>query len=210
MNYYPVLRFLNHATAIEQIALAKSHGAAGIFFEDHASAVALGKDLALAKTLSADFPIGVKLTPQSPQDIAQSVAAPGFDMVWLDGAVCENCDAATIESLRSNETVRTFASLQGDGMIPKARSLAAAGLIAAVGPEHFMSESSDALVAALSVATGGEFAIVSSSADFARLASICDYIGHALIVRGVMTDDYHLHPAKLQALQDVLSAEAPA
>lgn len=207
----PVIHFLDHATALEQVTIAHICGADGAFLiSHHGNDDALVKIAEACKAVHPEFPIGLNLLSKAPLAAAQQAWGAGMNMVWADdmgvssqGLTAEGQELSTFKS--HFPQYEMFASVAfkyrpHETDAPAAAERAKrAGFIPTTSGAATGSPPDVEKIAQMSAATGGLLAIASGITP-ENIALYWPYVSHVLVATGISLDEHHIDPAKLRLL----------
>ena len=211
LQIFPVIHYLDHATAFEQVALARQTGADGVFLIAHQ-----GDDRPLlsvaaeSKAQYPDFPIGINLLSSSPLFAVESAVQLGLDMVWADqmgvssaGLTDEGRELA--KQALIHPKLHFFASVafkyQPLESFPEQAAAQAlkAGFIPTTSGSGTGRAPNVQKISAMSTETSGTLAIASGMTP-ENVALYAPYLSQILVATGVAFDDYRMDPDRLKLL----------
>lgn len=213
MKIFPILHFLDRATTLWQVSVARRCGAAGVFLlcseSDDANDIV---DVAWkTKQLNPSFAVGIKLPSFTPLQAAERALEAGLDMVWTDdmGVSSTGFTAAGMrmaEFATQHPGLALFASVAlAHQPVDPAPGLAAQNaLTAGFVPTTTTAATVEAYpnlaqLKAMSKATRGTLAVASGiTAD--NVAACAPYVSHILVSSGIFSDQYHIDQYKLEQL----------
>lgn len=211
MHIYPVIHYLDRATALEEVNVARNCGAHGVFLISHrgndAELVAVSAE---AKRLHPDFRIGINLLSESPLHACNKADDHRLDMVWADDMGIDSGGGnAMAESLsrfaRAFPSIQLFASVAfkyrpHEPNPPLAASIAQRlGFIPTTSGSATGSAPDVRKIIDMSVATNGQLAIASGMTP-ENVGSYAPYLSHILVSTGVGLDEYRIDPQRLTLL----------
>lgn len=211
MKIYVVVHHRDEETTISQTAIAKNHGADGVFLIAHGGEDDELVDVAkTCKVLWPDFPIGVNLLSKPPMDAANCAIMAGLDMFWADhmGVSSEGLSPLGVKLsalAKSHPKTKFFASVafkyRPHEPAPALAATAAlsAGFIPTTSGAATGSPPEVSKISAMSSATNGLLAIASGMTP-ENIAKYAPYVSHVLVSTGISKDEYLIDEEKLQAL----------
>lgn len=211
MRIYPVIHYLDRATAFNEIQVARRCGADGVFLISHRGADQELLDVAGdAKRANPDFPIGVNLLTWEPSRAAFMAHAAGLDMAWADDMGVSSQGVTLVGATlwkfgQMHPELQLFASVAFKYRAPEPRPAQAAlyalgaGFIPTTSGAATGSAPEVTKIARMSAATGGTLAVASGMTPD-NVAEYAPYLSHILVATGVALDEHRIDPAKLGRL----------
>jgi len=224
MQIYPVIHYLDAATALGQVVIAKQCGADGVFLISHH-----GRDDDLisvareSKQRHPDFQIGINLLSNSPRFAAESALEVGLDMVWADDMGVDSRGITTggdggggawlSDFAHKHPAIKLFASVafkyrphEPHPDIAAERALIE-GFIPTTSGSGTGSAPDVSKIALMSKAADGQLAIASGMTP-ENVADYAPYLSHILVATGIAVDDYRMDAGKLTRLISVAKASS--
>lgn len=207
----PVIHLLDHATALEQVTLARDCGSDGVFLISHKGNDEELVEIAWAsKRLHPDFPIGVNLLSKSPMAAALQAWSVGMNMVWADdmgasskGLTVEGRDLAALKAQFPSYAMFASVAFKYQPHEPDPQAAAVCALQAGFIPTTSGTATGSApqleKIVAMSAATNGLLAVASGITP-ENIASFAPYLSHVLVATGIGLDEYRIDPVKLRLL----------
>lgn len=220
MRIYPVIHYLDRATAFDEILVARRCGADGVFLISHRGADQELLDVASdAKRDNPDFPIGVNLLTWEPNRAVFMAHASGLDMVWADNMGVSSWGLTPVGSTlskfgRKHPEIQLFASVAFKYQAPEPSPAQAAlyaleaGFIPTTSGAATGSAPELAKIVRMSGATRRALAVASGMTP-GNVAAYAPYLSHILVATGVSLDEHRIDPVKLGRLIAVARAAAP-
>lgn len=219
MTVYPVIHYLDRATAMAQVIVAREAGANGVFLiSHHGNDTELSYVAREAKKAHPDFAIGINLLSRSPLDAVIHALAGDLDMVWADDMGVDSRGVslegtALAEFAARWQPLLLFASVAFKYRAPDPDPAQAAqnalnvGFIPTTSGSATGSAPDIAKIVAMSEAVNGKLAIASGMTPD-NIATYAPYLSHVLVATGVASDEHRIDRVKLEQL--VASAHAAA
>ena len=219
---FPVVHYLDRATAFSEADKAAQGGADGIFLIAHPSArMSPGEAQALDRELLAigvdiqanlaNFPIGINLLSTAPIIAAESAIQQGYWMVWGDDMGVDstgvNQTGQQIAAAKASHgsPIEVFASVafkyrraEPDPAQAAAMALSA-GFIPTTSGSATGNAPEVAKIASISEATKGVLAIASGMTP-ENIALFAPYLSHVLVATGIAIDEHRLDASRLRQL----------
>ena len=220
MRVFPVIHYLDHATALEQVATAKTCGASGVFLTSHHGdddqLMATAKE---AKRLHPEFAIGVNLLSRSALTAVHLAHKAGLNMVWADNMGVDSSglnNAGKMLSIfaRQHPEIALFASVafkhQPNDSEPEtaARNALAAGFIPTTSGVATGTAPTVSKIFRMYSVVRGTLAIASGMTP-ENVGSFAPHLSHILVATEVSLDEHHIDPEKLSAFIINASRKAP-
>lgn len=214
MQILPVIHFLDRNLAVEQSAIAKDNGAAGVFLISHhgndAELVEVAADIKLA---NVDFQVGINLLSMSPLRAAELAYGCNLDMVWADDMGVDSRgltqEGVLLSSFaKAHPKFKMFASVafkyRPHEPNPGFAALKAleAGFIPTTSGEATGSAPEIFKIREMSSATNGNLAIASGMTPD-NVGTYAKYLSYILVATGISIDDYRIDPDKLKRLIEI-------
>lgn len=219
---YPVVHYLDRATAFAEADKAAQGGADGIFLIAHPSAgmtatgaQALDRELldvgAEVQSKNPSFPIGINLLSTTPVAAAESAMQHGFPMVWGDdmgvdsSGVNETGQEIARTKAAQGSPIEVFASVafkyRRTELNPAMAATMAltAGFIPTTSGSATGSAPDVAKIASMSAATRGVLAIASGMTP-ENVALFAPHLSHILVATGIAIDEHKLDVTRLRQL----------
>lgn len=211
MNIYPVIHYLDRATSLEQVNVARNCGANGVFLISHHGndddLIAVAGE---AKRLHPDYRIGINLLSKSPLYACNKAIDQHLDMVWADDMGVDSSGSnAMAESLsrfaHDFPTIQLFASVAfkyrphepNPSLAAKmARHL---GFIPTTSGTATGSAPGVPKIIDMSAATECQLAVASGMTP-ENIGNYAPYLSHILVATGVGLDEYRIDPQRLMLL----------
>lgn len=211
MKVFPVIHYLNHDLALQQVDLARICGADGVFLiSHHGNDDELVQVAAEAKGLYPDFKIGINLLSEGALDACTKAADANLDMVWADDmGVDSNGGNAMADSLsrfaREFPPIQLFASVafkyRPDESNPPlaAKNAKQLGFVPTTSGSATGSAPEVQKIIDMYLATGGQLAIASGMSP-ENVADFAPYLSHILVATGVGLNEHRIDPQRLNQL----------
>ncbi|MHB8410254.1 MAG: BtpA/SgcQ family protein [Acidiferrobacterales bacterium] len=211
VRIYPVIHYLDRATALDEVSVARNCGAAGVFLISHR-----GQDAELigvaheAKQTHPDFAIGINLLSRTPIEAARHALADGLDLVWADRMGVDS-EGLAPEGLvlsrfvQDHPRIKFFAGVAFKYQVPEsdpeqaARNALAAGFIPTTSGPATGEAPEVAKIRLMSESVNGQLAVASGMTP-ENVARYAPYLAVILVATGVSRDDHHIDPARLRLL----------
>lgn len=216
---FPVIHFLDAATAHSEIHVARSCDADGVFLISHGNAdTALLEVARIAIREHDGFPIGLNLLSMPCVQAARLAMDVGSTMIWADdmgvdsrGLTAEGREMSTMAG--AAPWLKLFASVAFKYRPHEADPVGAAAHARAAG--FIPTTSGDATGHAPAVGkiesmgSGGALAIASGMTP-GNVGNYASALTHILVATGVARSEYHIDPVRLKALIGQVRATAQA
>lgn len=211
MLIYPVIHYLNRDLALEEVWVARSCGADGVFLISHqGDDYELIEVAAEAKLKYPDFRIGINLLSQDPIFACNQAREAGLDMVWADDMGVDSRGGNPVAEYlahfaSNNQSIQLFASVAfkyrpHEPNPPLAATMAQRlGFLPTTSGSATGSAPEVQKIADMSAATGGQLAIASGMTP-KNVRDYAPYLSHILVATGVGLDEYRIDPDRLIAL----------
>ncbi len=208
---YPVIHYLDRATAFSEVGKAVLCGADGVFLISHHGNDDELLEVGVAiKAKHHGFPVGINLLSTGAVDAANNATALAFPLLWGDDMGVDSSGLSAtgqrIASLRSsNPGFQVFASVafkyrpHEPDPAKAARNAMEAGFIPTTSGSATGSAPDLAKVELMSKATGGVLAIASGMTPW-NVAAYAPYLSHILVATGIAIDEHRLDDDKLRLL----------
>jgi predicted TIM-barrel enzyme len=209
---YPVVHYLDRATAFSEADKAAQGGADGIFLISHH-----GDDYELLdvgveiKSKFEGFPVGINLLNTSPIDATENAIQRGYPMLWGDDmgvdstGVNETGQAIKTTKAAKDSTIEIFASVafkyrrtEPDPAMAATMALSA-GFIPTTSGSATGSAPDVAKIASMSAATKGVLAIASGMTP-ENVVLFAPHLSHILVATGISIDEHKLDASRLRQL----------
>ena len=210
---YPVIHFINKATAFSEIEKAQSCNADGVFLISH-----LGNDEELlriglqAKEDFKEFPIGINLLSTKPIEAAKKAKLYGFPMLWGDSVGVDSNGVSAlgneISSLSqgiSTPLFDVFASVafkyqqREVNPVQAAKNAKKAGFIPVTSGSGTGSAPELEKISSMYEGTGGLLGVASGMTP-ENIIQFAPFLSHVLVATGIGIDDHRMDTGKLKDL----------
>jgi predicted TIM-barrel enzyme len=211
MKILPVIHYLDHSTALDQVAVARECGAHGVFLiSHHQDDNALVEVADLAKKAHPEFPIGINLLSSAPELAVARALDHGLDMMWADSMGVSSMGLTPLgvrmsELAKKHPAVGFFASVAFKyqpheiGPATAARQALNAGFIPTTSGASTGSAPEVSKISAMSAASKGTLALASGITPENALL-YTPYLSHILVATGISLDEHRMNPSRLRSL----------
>jgi hypothetical protein len=210
MKVYPVIHHLNHETSLNEVRVAKTNGADGVFLISHH-----GDDKEMlntaweAKQMFQDFSIGINLLSKSASEAAMSAYNLGLNMVWADqmGVSSQGLNSVGKYMQHFGEeypSIELFASVafkyQAVEPDPVEAAIVAfkAGMIPTTSGDRTGHAPDIKKIRNMHFAT--ELLGIASGMTPENIVQYARFLTHCLVATGISLDEFRMDPKKLRKL----------
>jgi len=210
MNIFPVIHFLDEATALAEVDLAQRAGAQGVFLISHRGRDELLVEVARrAKLRHPSIKVDINLLSRGPLEAIGKALAAELDMVWADDmgvsskGLTPTGQACVVAAQETELTL--FASVafkyQPTEADPAqaARLAREAGFVPTTSGEATGHAPSVEKIRTMSEAAGGVLGVASGMTP-ENIAQYAPYLSDVLVATGISLDEHHLDEARLRQL----------
>lgn len=210
MNIFPVIHFLDEATALSEVALAQRCGSHGVFLISHRGRDELLVEVARrAKLKYPQFKVGINLLSRGPLEAIGMALAAELDMVWADDmgvsskGLTPTGQACAVAAQNGGLTL--FASVafkyrpQEVDPAQAARHAKAAGFVPTTSGDATGHAPSVDKIRLMSDAAGGVLGVASGMTP-ENIAQYAPYLSDVLVATGISRDEHHLDEDRLRQM----------
>ena len=211
MQIYPVIHYIDRATAIEQAEVARKAGADGVFLISHrGNDEEVVRAAAIAKRKCSSFSVGINLLSSSNELAVIAALDNGLDMVWADhmGISSTGCttEARRLSDFaRRHPKIQLFASVafkyrphEADPVLAAKNALDAGFIPTTSGAATGQAPTLDK-IASMSVGVKGQLAMASGITP-GNVSDYAPYLSYGLVATGIAINEHRIDSGKLRVL----------
>lgn len=210
MNILPVIHFLNEATALSEVRLARACGAQGVFLISHRGQDELLVEVARrAKLEHPDFKVGINLLSRGPLEAIGKALSAELDMVWADDMGVSSRGLTPVGEACAVEAQRGVLALYASVAFKyqptegnpseAARQARMARFVPTTSGEATGHAPSVEKIREMSRAAQGRLAVASGMTP-ENIATYAPLLSDVLVATGVSLDEHHLDETRLRQL----------